>query len=249
MPGLKMDVKPTEPLLKSQPLMATKVSISLKSIVFVAVACMFLISSFLVGRYLLPSSVPIGSVFASFKDSTEAPKELPKAELAEVATAAPNETKSEADVPTETPEAAAEEAPADIPEEAAPTSQSVVTSYSNVKLEFTRTPAFKWNEAGSYGTIKTIYYTVTNNEAGIVKPSYFSVIIEGYAPTERVITVPVPKNTVEIAGGKKVQNAFDKGIAYASSVTDPANIKVTLELYDENKKLVAKAEQEFNLKG
>src|SRR3989344_1043865 len=253
MPGQKIEIKPNEPFLKSQPLMEKKVSISLRSVVFITIAVLLLSSSFLTGRYLFPSTVPIGSVFASITDSIaeQTPEETAEPEVTEteVVEVAPIEETASADNET-LEETSAEATPeADIPEDATTTSQSVVTSYSNVKLEFTRVPVFKWNEAGGYGTIKTIYYTVTNNEAGIIKPSYFSVVIEGYAPTERVITVPVPKNTAEIEGGKKVQNAFDKSIAYASPpVTDPANLKVTLELYDENKKLVAKAEQKLNLK-
>ena len=251
MPGQKIEIKPNEPFLKSQPLMEKKVSISLRSVVFVIVTVLLLSSSFLTGRYLFPSTIPIGSVFASITDNVaeQTSEETAEPEVTEAVEAALVEEAASADNETleETSATVIEEA--DIPAETTTTSQSVVTSYSNVKLEFTRVPAFKWSEAGGYGTIKTIYYTVTNNEAGIIKPSYFSVIIEGYAPTERSITVSVPKNTAEITAGKKVQNAFDKSIAYASSATDPANVKVTLELYDENKKLVAKAEQEFNLKG
>src|SRR3989344_2775536 len=146
MPGQKIEIKPNEPFLKSQPLMEKKVSISLRSVVFITIAVLLLSGSFFTGRYLFPSTVPIGSVFASITDSI-----------------APAET-SEEIVESESTETEAVVEESDIPVEATTTSQSVVTSYSNVKLEFTRVPAFKWNEAGGYGTIKTIYYTVTNNE-------------------------------------------------------------------------------------
>ena len=254
MPGQKFELKPGEPLLKSQPSVLEKnVSISLKSIVFVAVAVLFLSSSFLAGRYVFPSTVPIGSVFAAIGETPNTTSAVaPTTETSEETTPVVVVDEGNGTEPTSeavAEESAAEPAAADIPVEAAPISDTVVTTYSKVKLEFTRDPVFKWYDDQGYGDIKTIYYTVTNNEAGTIKPSYFSIVIEGYSPTERTIIVAVPHNTELVAAGKVVQNAFDKNIAYRSDVTDPANIKVTLLLFDENKKQVAKAEKEFNLKG
>lgn len=260
MPGQKFELKPGEPLLKSQPSVLEKnVSISLKSVVFMILAVVLLSSSFLAGRYVFPSTVPIGSVFATINlgDNENVTVENATAETAEATTEEVTEATNESSEASTASTTDAVEA--DVPDEVVPVSDSVVTTYSNVKLEFTQVPRSKWYEAQGYGAINTIYYTITNNEAGTIKPSYFTVVIEGYSPNDRPpTTVSVPKNTAEIVAGKKVQNAIDKtssgkslSIAYSISQkgVDPANIKVTLELFDANKKSIAKAEQEFNLKG
>jgi len=265
MPGQKFQFNPVESASGSQGVLDKKVSvsISLKSVVFVLVIVALLAGSFLAGRYVFPSTAPLGKtgIFAAIiannfggSDSIEA--EVVPENAKESVEAAPVEVTEESAETTEAvvEEVAAEEVAEGATDEIAAesteaASEAVVTTYSNVKLDFTRTPVFKWNEEQGFGTIRTIYYTLVNGETGTIKPTEFKIFIEGYPPTERTLIVEVPHNTAEVAAGKTIQNAFDKIVAYSSSVTDPANIKVTLELYDENSKLVAKAEKEFNLKG
>lgn len=259
MPGQKFQFNPVD----SQPagVLDKKVSlsVSLKSVVFVLVIVALIAGSFLAGRYVFPSTAPLGKtgIFAAiiannFGGGTDAaePAEASSEVAPEVTTEEVETAEVAAEEPAPTEEAADDtEAAEETTEAPSAISEAVITTYSSVKLEFTRTPVFKWNEEQGFGTIRTIYYTLTNGESGTIKPSDFKIFIEGYPPTDRTITVEVPHNTQEVAAGKTIQNAFDKIIAYSSSVTDPANIKVTLELYDENNKLVAKAEKEFNLKG
>ena len=225
------------------------VHISFRTMFFAVVLLLLVSSSFLTGRYVFPSTGQPGifaavSAYWTTEDTEE--KVAPVEELVEQLEVTATE---EVETTEETAVAEAEEAET---EEAAvpdPASQAVITSYNNVNLDFTRTPVYEWkgDDAG-WGKITDIYYTITNSEKGIVKPAYFKIILEGYESNDEIKKVDVPQNTLEISAGETVQNAVSKLIAYNQAETDPANIGITLQLYDASDTLIATANQEFNLK-
>jgi len=234
-------------------LMDKGVHISFRTMFFSVVLVLLISGSFLTGRYVFPSTGDTGlfAAVSAFWESdatneTASDAEVEEVEVAPVEESTPEEIAESAETAA-TEEAEATEAVEETPE-VDPASQSVITTYNNVVLEFTRTPVYEWKgDEDGWGKIETIYYTVKNNENGIIKPASFHIIIEGYESNDQIKKVDVPQNTEEISAGKVVQNAVDKLVTYSNTVTDPTNIKITLQLFDASDVMIATATQEFNL--
>lgn len=230
--------------------MDKNISISFRTAFFVVVLALLLSTAFAAGRYVFPSdgTDPIAAAVVGFweKSQTSVVEETEDTEV-EVTEAAPPEEMTE---PAETsePVAAEDSTAVEETEDNVPESTTVITEYGDVELSFTRTPAFTWHADAGWGQIETIYYTIKNNENGIIKPAKFHIIIEGYEGNDLVRKVAVPHNTVEIGAGKTVQNAVDRLISYSETVTEPANIEIKLVLVDEQGVTIAEAAKEFNLK-
>ena len=124
----------------------------------------------------------------------------------------------------------------------------MVPSYSNVQISFTKVPTYTWYEEDQYGKVTTIWYTIVNNEAGIIKPVKFRIKVEGYTDETDTKYVNVPGTDKEIEAGETASHGVDKILSYSSTVTDPANINLQLDLLDDNNKVIATTSQEFNLK-
>lgn len=134
------------------------------------------------------------------------------------------------------------------------TSGKPATSYDNVKLEFSGTPVFEWK--GTYGKITTIYYRIINDEDGVIMPIKFNVNIKGYEKSDGGPTlkgVAVPDTDKKIPAGETREHGFDVSLTYrdvaSNGQVDPTNVELTLELLDTDGTLMAVVTKSFNLKG
>ncbi|MBI4153219.1 hypothetical protein HY497_01735 [Candidatus Woesearchaeota archaeon] len=232
----------------------TKISLSVKSIASVVLVIAFMAGAFLVGRYVFPSGAPltdrVSAAATVESDVTEGAAD--SAESAAVSGDAIPEPDEETAESAAAEVADAAEEPGSTEEVAEPAvdpvaNDVVVTEgYESVVLEFTRTPAFEWK--GTWGKITTIYYSIANGEAGTIKPDKFRLIAEGYETAEFIKTADVPTLDRTIAPGETVKHGVDLKIQYSESVTDPANLRLTLQLLDADGNVIDAVNQEFNLK-
>ena len=225
---------------QSSGVMDKNVSLNLRTLLSVLVFVVLISGSFLLGRYVFPAGESnLGASAAAVVDTAPvAELEAPKEAEAPAPEPAAEEPAPSEPTPTET-------APA---EPTTPPSTEVITSYSNVKLTFTKVPTYTWYEEDAYGKITTIWYTVVNGENGIIKPTKFRLKVEGYDSETDVKFVDVPGADKEIDAGETATHGVDKLISYSSTVTDPSNINLQMDLLDENNKIIATVSQEFNLK-
>ncbi len=226
------------------------VSLNIRTVASWLAVLLLMSASFLAGRYVFPSDggISLGTSGAAAVVDTESAQEAAETEPAtagETEPAGSSGSSESADTtkPTETSNSS-ETAPT----ESTPTIATVTTTYTDVKLSFTKVPDFKWYEEDGYGKITTIWYTIVNDEDGIIKPVKFRIKVEGYDSDNDVKFVEVPGVDREINPGETVSHGVDKGVSYRPEVTDPTNINIQLELLDESNAVIATVSQEFNLK-
>jgi hypothetical protein len=255
MAGIKINQRPA-PVMRSlnpERVLEKKISISMRSVFFVFVIALVVSGSFFAGRYLFPSdSFKWGTAFASFSGSDIEPE----ADLTAAAEKAVPEIEEEIEVipdPEEAVEETVVEAVVEAVEEVEESSEpeSIVTEYSDIVLSFQKTPVYEWKE--TWGKLKTIYYTIENNEEGTIKPATFQVLIEGYASTDTgVKTIDVPTVDSEIRSGELTSHGIDiTGGSYTEKapdgIIDPTNMEITIRVLDEEGVIMATAKERFNL--
>lgn len=249
--------------MNDENMLDTKISLSVKSIFSVVIFIAFMAGAFLAGRYVFPSGtslIDFGSAAATFGGSLseDADSTDSNTELADTSDTTDN-SDSEADSDAESDDSAEvandtagtidteDSAEPETSDETKNIDEKIITEgYEKVFLEFTRTPAFEWKS--TWGKITTVYYTITNNEEGTIKPSQFRVIAEGYDTPDFIKTVDVPTIDETINSGKVAKHGVDVKLQYSESVTDPTNMQLTLQLLDEDGDLIDAINQEFNLK-
>lgn len=238
----------------------TKISLSVKSLLSVIVAIAVVTSAFLAGRYVFPSGTSLIdlSAAATAGDSLPANSDTKLAADTDSEAAADSESSESADSVETDEEATAADDTAETTEETteetseetetvvADNGQVITEGYQNVFLEFSRTPAFEWK--GTWGKTTTVYYTLTNNEAGTIAPYQFRLLAEGYDTADFIKTVDVPSLDRSIPSGGIAKHGVDIKLQYSESVTDPTNLRLTLQLLDEDGDLIDAVSQEFNLK-
>lgn len=230
------------------------VSLNIRTVASWLAVLLLMSASFLAGRYVFPSDggISLGTSGAAAVVDTESAQEAAEPEPAGSSDSSASANTTEL---TATPDSSETDEEAPAAEEAAPTESestastaAVVTSYSDVKLSFSRVPDFKWFEEDGYGKVTTLWYTIVNDEDGIIKPEKFRIRLEGYDDLEDIKLAAVPGPDKEIAPGETTSHGFDKILQYSNTKTDPSNLKITLELLDEKDQVIATAGQEFNLK-
>lgn len=227
-----------------------KVTISFR-LKYVVIA-LLVIGAFLAGRYLFPANgISIGEELSEGLGKLNATLSNKVSNLTKATGTAANTSgsnlvsnqtaalqKSEPENTTTTTENTTTESQA--------TEEKTITgNYKNVKLEFSREPSFDWK--GTWGKIETIYYRITNNEQGTIAPATFLVLVEGYEldNPEEVAVITVDRTIKE---GEVREHGFDIDFSYSQVVTDPENIKITMELHDARNQTIATVQKEFNLK-
>ena len=197
---------------------------------------------FYAGRWSVESpDVDFSGVTAAFTaktDSEDAPKvepkkttvETPEEETAEETTA---ETTTEGNDATEGTQESGE---------------TVITSYSKVSILATAVNK-QWYD--TWGKVTQIGYIVTNSEKGTIKPSYLIMKMEKYDDIEKKINIPLSHRNIKAGEERSAMLNIPLGFAYSPATlgSDLSNVKITLELYDENDKQVATVTRAFDLKG
>src|SRR3989338_7369841 len=108
------------------------------------------------------------------------------------------------------------------------------------------------NWEGTWGKIKGVKYTITNNEKGTIKPHHFSMIVEGYEDGEKHFDVGIASQRVKSEQTLSDEAAVSGGFAY-SAVTIPdgdlKKVRISLFLHDVNSETIASVHQEVDLSG
>jgi len=179
-------------------------------------------------------------------DAPETEKtEAGQTETSEVA--APEEqNKTEGTAPvTESPENTSVAA-----EEVSKTPETIISEdYSKVTLSLD--DVYKdWK--GTWGKIKGVKYTITNNEAGTIKPHHFSMVVEGYEDGEKYFDVSYTSQRVKAGQVLADEAAVSGGFAYSAvSIPDSdlTKVRITLLLLDEDSEPMASVTREVDLSG
>lgn len=129
--------------------------------------------------------------------------------------------------------------------------ETVITSYTKVALALNNV-VFDWK--GTWGKINKVDYTIKNNEAGTVTPSYLIMLVEGYDTEEnkipRKVALPLSAQKLKAAETYNGITNVPQGFAY-NQVTagDLADVRITIQLYDGADKLMASFAKGFDLRG
>jgi len=159
------------------------------------------------------------------------------------------EEKTEEAQPAET-EAAAPEAAEEVQEKVEEKPEKIIDEeYSKVTLSLDG--VYKdWK--GTWGKIKGVKYTITNNEAGTIKPHHFAMIVEGYEDGEKNFDVSYTSQKVRSGAALSDEAAVTGGFAY-SPVTIPdgdlSKVRISLFLLDADSETIAAVHQEVDLSG
>ncbi|MFH1828679.1 MAG: hypothetical protein ABH824_05460 [Nanoarchaeota archaeon] len=125
--------------------------------------------------------------------------------------------------------------------------EKIVTSYNKVVLSLDGV-YIDWKD--TWGKITGINYTIKNNEAGTIKPDYFTMIVEGYDDFEKKFDVHYSTQTVKSGITAKDSTAVSGGFAYNEvSAGDLKNVKIQLFLYDSSDNLIASVSKDMDLNG
>lgn len=105
---------------------------------------------------------------------------------------------------------------------------------------------------GTWGKIKGVKYTITNNEVGTVKPHHFSMIVEGYEDGEKQFEVGIASQRIKSEKTVNDEAAVSGGFSY-SPVTIPdgdlTKVRISLFLLDVNGETMAFVHQDVDLSG
>ena len=179
-------------------------------------------------------------------DTKEAEEPEASAEAAEEVPAEPvveENTTEEAQLAEDEPAALPAEETEDKPE------KFVDEEYSQVTLSLDGVYK-EWK--GTWGKIKGVKYTITNNEVGTVKPHHFSMIVEGYEDGEKHFDVGIASQRIKSEKTVSDEAAVTGGFAY-SPVTIPdgdlTKVRISLFLLDVNGETMASVHQEVDLSG
>ncbi len=103
---------------------------------------------------------------------------------------------------------------------------------------------------GTWGKIKGIKYTITNNEEGTIRPHHFAMVVEGYEDGEKHFDVSYTSQKVKAGQSLTDEAAVSGGFAY-SPVTIPdgdlSKVRISLFLLDADSETMASVHQEVDL--
>ncbi|MBI4147060.1 hypothetical protein HY494_00215 [Candidatus Woesearchaeota archaeon] len=193
-------------------------------------------------KYFSQDAGPSGLVTG---DANEAEKtEASSAEVEAAASEEQNKTE-ESSSPAESSENVSE-AVEDVPK--AP-EKIISEGYSKVTLSLDG--VYKdWK--GTWGKIKGVKYTITNNEAGTIKPHHFAMVVEGYEDGEKHFDVSYTSQRIKSGQVLVDEAAVSGGFAYSAvSIPDSdlTKVRISLILLDEDSETIAAVNQEVDLSG
>jgi hypothetical protein len=126
-------------------------------------------------------------------------------------------------------------------------SEPVITSYDKVALSIGDV-SIDWK--GTWGKIKTFQYTIKNNEAGTIEPSYFLMLVEGYGDFEKKVPLPKSSQSLKSIITASSYATIPSGFAYNElSTGDLTNVVLTIIMYDASGKEMAQVKKTANLDG
>lgn len=103
---------------------------------------------------------------------------------------------------------------------------------------------------GTWGKIIGVKYTITNLEAGTVKPHHFTMVVEGYEDGEKLFDVAYTTQRIKAGQTLSDEASVSGGFAY-SPVTIPdgdlSKVRISLVLLDEDSDVMAATAQEVDL--
>ncbi len=105
---------------------------------------------------------------------------------------------------------------------------------------------------GTWGKIKGVKYTITNNEAGTIKPHHFAMIVEGYEDGEKHFDVSYTSQRVKAGQVLVDEAAVSGGFAYSAvSIPDSdlTKVRISLFLLDEDSETITSVHQDVDLSG
>lgn len=105
---------------------------------------------------------------------------------------------------------------------------------------------------GTWGKIKGVKYTITNNEAGTIKPHHFTMMVEGYEDVEKYFEVSYSSQKVKAGQSLSDEAAVSGGFAYSPlSIPDGdlSHVRISLFLFDADGDTIASTHQEVDLSG
>lgn len=193
----------------------------------------FSLSGFITGlvpSFLKSDEVDTETAPVAEEDAPESEETVPESEET-----APEVNETSTEIP-ETNETAEEE------------EEVIITSYSKVSLAVKKA---KIDWKGTWGKITHLDFTIKNNEAGTIKPSYFTMVVEGYG--DDILTkVPLPTSSKSIPAKKSLSSTavVPKGFSYNEITTgDLTKVELIIRLYDSSDKLITSFKKEFDLSG
>ena len=105
---------------------------------------------------------------------------------------------------------------------------------------------------GTWGKIKGVKYTVTNNEEGTIKPHHFAMIVEGYEDGEKHFDVGIASQRMKSGQTLSDEAAVSGGFAYSPVAIpdgDLSKVRISLFLQDADSETIASVHQEVDLRG
>src|SRR3989344_5104759 len=226
--GVKIvrEVKPQRDSLMDK---EVSVKVNPRRLARVGVVIVVLLAVFFLGRFSANNFELTGLATSEVQaaEEPEAPiEEVPEAEIIE--------------------EAPVEEV-VEVTPEAEEVEEIIITGpYKNVDIEV-RGVEVEWMD--TWGKLNGFTYSIKNNEAGTILPSYFLVMMEGYKDQEKVATLAEEQQTVKSRQIQSGTIALDKSFNYNEATAgNLENVQVNVILFDIDKKPIASYHQEFNLK-
>ncbi len=125
--------------------------------------------------------------------------------------------------------------------------QEVITTYSNVALAIDGV-VLDWKT--TWGKVTDVKYTIKNNEAGIVKPDHFGIVLAGYDDFKKEASVPPSSRTLKAKTSASSIATINGGYAYSEATLGSlASVVVTLTLYDATDNVMATTTKAVSLQG
>jgi len=105
---------------------------------------------------------------------------------------------------------------------------------------------------GTWGKIKGVKYTITNDEEGTIKPHHFAMIVEGYEDGEKHFDVGIASQRMKSGQTLSDEAAVSGGFAYSPVAIpdgDLSKVRISLFLQDADSETIASVHQEVDLRG
>lgn len=180
----------------------------------------------------------ISGLFVGVDSADE--KILPEAEVAEVAPVQENVTPTQDTVPEEAA-APPEEEGEDID------SQDLITSYNRVSIAL-EDKTIQWKE--TWGKITAVEITIKNSELGRIEPARLVMAVEGYDDFDKEIPLPATLKKIGSTNTLRAKLFVPNGFAYNEVSTGSlGDVMITLSLFDDFGKLMARTQKPMNLQG
>jgi len=155
-------------------------------------------------------------------------------------------------VPVEEKEENVTTTPETVPEAAAAPeedidSQDLITNYNRVSIAL-EDKTIQWKE--TWGKITAVEITIKNSESGRIEPAKLVMAVEGYDDFDKEIPLPLDLKKIGSTNALKAKLFVPNGFAYNEVSTGPlGDVLITLSLFDDFGKLMARVQKPMNLQG